>query len=229
MNVRVLVVEDDLSLLKVIGNVFESESYQADLADSGDDGFFQAEQAIYDLIVLDVMLPGMNGIDIVKSLRAKSIQTPIILLTAKDSVEDRVKGLDAGADDYVTKPFAVTELLARTRAVLRRRGNVGPDGEIVCGKLRLAPSTREVYTEEGPLKVTAKEYELLEFLMCNQDQILTRDQIFDRIWGFDSGSASSAVDVYVHLLRKKLAAFGVGQYLHTIRGVGYLFSGEDHV
>lgn len=226
---RVLVVEDDSSLLKVIKNVFESEFFQVDCAETGDDGYYLADQSIYDLIILDVMLPGMSGIQLVKQLRTNSSTVPIILLTAKDSVEDRVAGLDAGADDYVTKPFAVMELLARTRAVLRRKGTIGLEGEMTNGPIRLIPSMRDAFTGGQAMKLTAKEYELLEFFMCNKEQILTRDQIFDRIWGFDSSSASSAVDVYVHYLRKKLAAHECGQFLQTIRGVGYLFKGEPNV
>lgn len=226
---RVLVVEDEPSLQKVIQDVFESESFQTDCAATGDDGYFLAEQAIYDLIVLDIMLPGMSGIDIVKKLREKAIMTPIILLTAKDSLEDRVAGLDAGADDYIVKPFAVSELLARTRAVLRRQGTIHADGLLVCGPIRLVPALRDAFSGEQALKLTTKEYDLLEFFMCNKEQILTREQILHRIWGFDSDTASSAVDVYVHLLRKKLAACGVESFLQTIRGAGYMFKGEPHV
>ncbi|MDF2960655.1 MAG: DNA-binding response regulator [Paenibacillus sp.] len=226
---RVLVVEDDPGLQNVIREVFENESFQTDCADTGDEGYFLAEQAIHDLIVLDIMLPGMNGVEVVKQMRKKSIMTPVILLTAKDSLEDRVAGLDAGADDYIVKPFAVLELLARSRAVLRRRGTLSSDGDLTCGPIRLVPSVKDAFSGEQALKLTAKEYELLEFFLCNKEQILTREQIFDRIWGFNSGTASSAVDVYVHLLRKKLAAYGSDQYLQTIRGVGYLFKGEPYV
>jgi two-component system response regulator CiaR len=226
---RVLVVEDDPSLLKVIGEVFEGEDFQVDRADNGDDGYFLAEQAIYDLLVLDIMLPGMNGLELTRQLRKKGIKTPIILLTAKDSVEDRVNGLDAGADDYVTKPFAIAELLARTRAVLRRRGTIGIEGELVCGRIQLISAQRDALVDQQPMKLTMKEFELLEFMLSNQKQILTRDQIFDRIWGYNSESASSAVDVYVHHLRKKLTACGCGSYLQTIRGVGYLFKGDADV
>lgn len=226
---RVLVVEDDTSLLKVICDIFEGEAFLTDAAETGDDGYYLAQQAIYDLIILDIMLPGMNGIEIVAKLRSQAMLVPIILLTAKDAVEDRVAGLDAGADDYLTKPFAVSELLARSRAVLRRRGTIGQEGELICGPLRLAPTTREAFSREAPLHLTATEYQLLEFFLCNKDQILTRDQIFDRIWGFDSGSATTAVDVYVHHLRKKLTANDAGSYLQTVRGIGYIFKGESHV
>lgn len=228
-SMRVLVVEDDPALLAVIRDVLESEAFQADGAANGDDGYFLAQQAIYDLIVLDIMLPGMNGVEIVRALRKGRIATPVILLTARDSVADRVNGLDAGADDYVTKPFAVVELLARVRAVLRRHGITGVEGELSCGPIRLLATVRDAFVGEQALKLTVKEYELLEFFVSHKEQILTREQIFDRIWGFDSANAASAVDVYVHYLRKKLAVHGVDQYLQTIRGVGYLFKGETHV
>ncbi|MCY9670336.1 response regulator transcription factor [Paenibacillus alginolyticus] len=226
---KILIVEDDLPLLEAIKEIFENESFDTTGTSTGDEGYFLAEQGSYDLILLDVMLPGMNGLEIVKRLRAHQVSTPIIMLTAKDSVEDCVKGLDAGADDYVTKPFAVTVLLARVRSVLRRRGSVDLDGKISCGPIQLVSSLRDAYVDEQPLKLSPKEYELLEFFLCNKEQILSRDQIFERIWGFDSESASTAVDVYVHLLRKKLAPYGGDLYLKTIRGVGYLFKGDSNV
>ncbi|GMK40305.1 DNA-binding response regulator [Paenibacillus sp. CCS19] len=226
---RVLVVEDDPELLRIIRDVFEDEAFLTDGEETGDDGLYAAEQMIHDLIVLDVMLPGMSGIEIVKRLRERSIGVPIILLTAKDSVEDLVNGLNAGADDYVTKPFAVAELLARARAVLRRRGALGAEGEVSCGVVRLVPSERDGYAGGQPLRLTAKEYELLEFLLCNQERILTRDQIFDRIWGFESDAATTAVDVYVHHLRKKLEAHDADGLIRTVRGIGYMVKGENHV
>ncbi|WP_434748445.1 response regulator transcription factor [Paenibacillus amylolyticus] len=226
---RVLVVEDDPSLLNVILEIFEQESFLVDGAETGDEGYYMAEQAIYDLIILDVMLPGLGGVDIVKKLRSQSNRVPIILVTARDAVEDRVAGLDAGADDYVTKPFAVSELLARTRAVLRRHGTLDQEGELVWGSIRLMPAVRDACNGEHVLQLTATEYKLLEFFICNKDQILTREQIFDRVWGFDSGSATSAVDVYIHHLRKKLAGTGADHSLRTVRGIGYLFKGEPHV
>lgn len=226
---RVLVVEDDADLLKIVRDVFEDEGFATDGVGTGDEGYYLAEPSVHDLIVLDVMLPGMSGIEIVKRLRARSVHVPIILLTARDAVEDRVEGLDAGADDYVAKPFAVAELLARARSVLRRRGNIGLEGDLECGSVRLSPSTRSALVRETPLQLTIKEYELLEYFLCNVGRILTREQIFDRVWGFDSSSGLTAVDVYVHHLRKKLAAMGAGTMLRTIRGIGYLFSGEPNV
>lgn len=226
---RVLVVEDDPSLLKVIREIFEQESFLVDGAETGDEGYYMAEQAIYDLLILDVMLPGIGGVDIVRKLRSQLNRVPIILVTARDAVEDRVAGLDAGADDYVNKPFAVTELLARTRAVLRRHGTIDQEGELIWNSIRLIPAVRDASYQEHMLQLTATEYKLLEFFLCNKDQILTREQIFDRVWGFNSSSATSAVDVYIHHLRKKLTGTGADQALHTVRGIGYLFKGEPHV
>ncbi|MNH83204.1 Response regulator ArlR [compost metagenome] len=225
---RILVVEDDISLLKVIRDIFESEDFITDGADTGEEGLYLAEQGIHDLIVLDVMLPGISGIEIVKKLRAQSILIPIILVTAKDAVEDRVAGLDFGADDYITKPFAVSELLARSRAVLRRRGTIGHERYLTYGPIRLVPAARDAVNGDNPLNLTATEYALLEFFLCNKDQILTREQIFDRVWGFNSGSATSAVDVYIHHLRKKLVPQGIDSCLRTVRGVGYMLTGEPH-
>ncbi|MGG1550214.1 response regulator transcription factor [Paenibacillus ferrarius] len=226
---KVLVLEDDLDLLKAILEIFDNESFETTGVSKGDDGYFLAEQGGYDLIILDVMLPILSGLEIVKRLRKQQVLTPVIMLTAKDSVEDCVNGLDAGADDYITKPFSTSILLARARAALRRRSSGDLDGNLTCGPIVLAVSLRDAFVDEQSLKLTPKEYELFEFFLRNKDQILSRDQIFERIWGFDSDSASSAVDVYVHHLRKKLAPYEGDLFLKTIRGVGYLLKGEPHV
>jgi DNA-binding response OmpR family regulator len=167
------------------------------------------------------MLPGMNGLSIVKKLRNQSMVTPILFLTAMDSVEDRVSGLDSGADDYLVKPFAITELLARVRALLRRQGAMGTEGELSYSIISIKPKLHDAFVDGIPLQLTIKEFELLEFLVLNNEQILTREQIFDRIWGFDSDTASGIVDLYVHYLRKKMNIHGCDYLLHTVRGVGY--------
>ena len=220
---KILVVEDDQPLLKTIISILEEEFYDVDFAVDGDNGLFLAERSIYDLLIFDIMLPQISGLLIVKELRIKDIHTPVLLLTAKDSVQDRVNGLDAGADDYLVKPFAVEELLARVRALLRRNRTVDED-ELRYGPISLRPSEHAGFVDGKPLKLTIKEYELLEYLLYNREQILTREQIFNRIWGFDSKAALSMVDVYVHFLRKKLSQ--CGKYIHTIRGVGYVFRRE---
>lgn len=224
-NVRILVVEDDRPLLSAIVAVFKEEGYQVDEADAGDEGLYLAEQGIYDLLVLDIMLPGMDGLSIIGELRRKGKKTPILLLTAKDSVEDRVTGLDVGADDYLVKPFAVPELLARARALLRRHGGVGCEGELVYGPVSLRARAQDGFVGERPLQLTIKEYELLEYFMVNAEQIVTREQVFDRIWGFDSDTSLGIVDLYVHYLRKKLAPHGCEHMIQTVRGVGFMLKG----
>jgi two-component system response regulator CiaR len=218
---RILVVEDDLPLRKVITDLFEEEAYQVDGTDSGDDGLFLAEQGIYDLLVFDIMLPGMNGLSIVKKLRNQSMVTPVLFLTAMDSVEDRVHGLDAGADDYLVKPFAVSELLARVRALLRRQGAMGAEGDIYYSMISIKPKLHDAFVGDIPMQLTIKEFELMEYLVLNNEQILTREQIFDRIWGIDSDTANGIVDLYIHYLRKKMSLHNCDHLLHTVRGVGY--------
>ncbi len=219
---KILVVEDDQPLLETIISILKEESYEVDFAVDGDNGLFLAKQNIYDLLICDIMLPQRSGLVIVKELRNNEIHIPVLFLTAKDSVQDRVNGLDAGADDYLVKPFAVAELLARVRALLRRKRTVEEE-EIRYGPISLRQSEHDGFVDGKPLKLTIKEYELLEYLLYNREQILTREQIFDRVWGFDSEAAISIVDVYVHFLRKKLAQSGYGQYIQTVRGVGYVF------
>jgi len=219
---RILVIEDDRSLLDAVTTLLKEEAYQVDEADNGSDGLYFAQQRVHDLIVLDVMLPGMSGLSVLSELRVQGITTPILLLTARDSVEDRVKGLDGGADDYLVKPFATPELLARIRVLLRRLSLGAPDGELQYGQLTVKCPFMEGYVSGEPLKLTLKEYELLEYLLLNREQILTKNQLLDRVWGIDSEAGLGVVDVYVHYLRKKLAPSGCDRYIHTIRGVGYM-------
>jgi two-component system response regulator CiaR len=219
---RILVVEDDRPLRDAVVTVLKEEAYQVDEADNGLDGLYLAEQRIHDLIVLDIMLPGMNGLSVLGTLRSKGIELPILLLTAWDSVEDRVKGLDSGADDYLVKPFATPELLARIRVLLRRQSQGAPDGELKYGQLSVKCQMMEGYANGEPLKLTLKEYELMEYLLLKREQILTKEQLLDRVGGIDTGAGLGVIDVYVHYLRKKLAPSGYDRYIHTIRGVGYL-------
>lgn len=222
---KILVVEDDHSLLGLVSSVLKEEGYHVDSATSGDEGLMLAEQNVYDALILDIMLPEIDGLSIVKKLRSEANRTPVLFLTARDSVEDRVKGLDVGADDYLVKPFAINELVARVRALLRRTKGE-PDGDIAYGPISLQPNAHDGFAGENPLNLTVKEYELLEFFLRNYEQILLREQIFNRIWGFDSESGINVVDVYVHYLRKKLAVYGCGDFIKTIRGVGYMLKGD---
>lgn len=219
---RILVVEDDAAVLDVIVRALHDEGYHTDSARSGDEGWILADQGVYDLVLLDIMLPELDGISVVRRLRGEADHVPILLLTARDSVIDRVQGLDAGADDYLVKPFAVSELLARVRALLRRSGGLDADAGIHYKELSLRPSTHDAFVGDAPLRLTVKEYELLEFLIRNSERILTREQIFDRVWGFDADTGLHIVEVYIHYLRKKLAEFDYDRFVHNVRGVGYM-------
>jgi two-component system response regulator CiaR len=221
-SMRILVVEDELPLLQTIQTLLQEEGYQVDPTGCGEEGCYLAEQGIYDLVVLDRMLPGMDGVKIVQTLRAKQVVTPILFLTARDSIEDMVKGLDSGADDYMTKPFGVPELLARVRALLRRRGGIENEDRLEYDQLVLTGRTKEAAIAGQPLDLTLKEFELFEYLLRNRGQILTREQICLRVWGLDSDVGSNVVDVYVFYLRKKLKPFDYDHMIHTIRNVGYI-------
>jgi two-component system response regulator CiaR len=224
---RILVVEDDRPLLDSVVMVLKEEAYQVDEALNGLDGLYLAQQRIHDLIVLDIMLPGQDGLTVLSTLRSEGMTIPILLLTARDSVEDRVHGLDIGADDYIVKPFATPELLARIRVLLRRQSGGAPDGELNYGRLSVKCQLMEGYANGEPLKLTVKEFELMEYLLINREQILTKEQLLDRVWGIDTGAGLGVIDVYVHYLRKKLAPSGCDRYIRTIRGVGYLLKEES--
>jgi len=223
---RILIVEDEKSLLKGMTSIFEEEGYMVMTADNGADGLYLAEHNIFDLLVLDIMMPELDGISLLQALREQDIDVPVILLTAKESVQDRVIGLDSGADDYLVKPFASPELLARARVLLRRRGIMKRSGHVAYRDIELIPKSREGFVAGMPLKLSEKEFDLLEFFVMNHDQILTREQIFDRVWGFDSEANLGVVDLYVHYVRKKLAAADRGGYIQTLRGVGFIFGVE---
>ncbi|AXI32290.1 DNA-binding response regulator [Priestia megaterium] len=224
---RVLVVEDDASLLHGIVEGLKEEGYEVDCASEGDEGLFLAEQNIYDALILDIMLPGMTGLDILKKLRKQKVLTKVIFLTAKDSVEDRVKGLDYGADDYLVKPFAMAELFARLRVMLRDLQ--AEEGMISYGPISIREANHEVMINGSALTLTIKEFQLLEYFIRNKEQILIRDQIFNRVWGFTSDVGVGVVDVYVHHLRKKLQPFNCDNYVRTVRGVGFMLKGQEHV
>ena len=219
---RILVIEDDDVLREAVISLLSEEDYTVEEASTGDDGLYLAEHGIHDLLVLDIMLPGINGIDIVKTLRMHGSTVPILLLTARDSVDDRVLGLEAGADDYLIKPFALKELLARIKALIRRKGNLAVEGELSYGGITLVSRIRDGFAGNQALGLGSKEYDILEFLILNKEQILTRDQIFDRVWGYDSEAARSIVDLYIHYLRKKLAPHGFDTQIQTVRGTGFI-------
>ncbi|WP_371378161.1 response regulator transcription factor [Sporomusa aerivorans] len=220
---RILVVEDDNPLREAIVSLLKEENYLVDEAGDGDEGLYFAQQGIYDLLILDIMLPGVTGLEIVKQVRSGDSTVPILLLTARDSVADRVFGLETGADDYLVKPFAIQELLARIKALIRRSGSMANDGKISYGGVMIDSKMRDGFITDQALGLTTKEYDLLEFLILNKEQILTREQIFDRVWGFESETTMSVVDLYIHYLRKKLAPSGYDSLLRTVRGAGFMF------
>lgn len=219
---KILVVEDDSILREAVVTLLREEGYSVDEESSGDEGLYMAEQYIHDLLVLDIMLPEVSGLDIVKKVRSNGSTVPILLLTARDSVDDRVIGLETGADDYLVKPFAIRELLARIKALIRRNSSIGFEGDLNYGSLTIKSKLRDVYAGDKALGLTTKEYDLLEFLVINKEQILTKDQIFDRIWGLESDTTISIVDLYIHYLRKKLAPHGLDGIIQTVRGAGFM-------
>jgi DNA-binding response OmpR family regulator len=222
---RLLVVEDDPTTLKFISQGLTEAGYAVDVADDGETGLGYASVAPYDVIVLDIMLPGMNGIELLQTLRHRRISTPVLLLTARDAIDDRVKGLDSGGDDYLVKPFAFSELLARIRAVLRRPP-LQTDNILHVGDLEMDTARREVRRANRVIRLSPREFALLEYLMRNPRQVLTRTQISERVWNFDFYNESNAVDVYIGYLRRKIDKGFDQPLIQTVRGVGYLISSE---
>jgi len=219
---RILLVEDEKRMAQALCEILRLEKYEVDYCADGKSGLSAVESDIYDIIILDVMLPGMNGFEIAKNARKIGIRTPILMLTAKGEVEDKVTGLDSGADDYLTKPFMTQELLARLRA-LGRRGINTPDGTLSFGDIRLDTSTFTLScTLNGQnVKLSEKEYRILEYLIANQGQILTCEQFAVKIWGFDSDAEYNNVEVYMSFTRKKLAFVGAKTEIKAVRGIGY--------
>lgn len=224
MKERILIIEDDEAILKVLRRALVYEGYQVDTALDGETGLILARDYHPDLVVIDWMLPGMDGLEVCQRLRATG-KIPIMMLTAKDTVQDRVQGLDAGADDYVVKPFDLEELTARIRALMRR---TLPDRSVVLtfGDLTLDTSTRLATRKGRVISLTAKEYDLLELFMRHPRQVLTREVIFERVWGYDFGGESNVLDVYIRYLRQKLETEGETRLIHTARGVGYVLREE---
>ncbi|KXG09977.1 Response regulator ArlR [Anoxybacillus sp. P3H1B] len=220
---RLLIVEDNVDLLQSIIQILNDE-FTVDSATNGEEGLFLARQNIYDAIILDVMLPEIDGFAIVQKMRAEEIQTPVLFLTAKDSLEDRVKGLDFGGDDYLVKPFQAAELKARLRALLRRSGSLTTNQTLRYRGIELLGKEKDIKVDDHFIRLTAKQYELLEYLINNKGTILTKEQIYDRVWGFDSDTTIAIVEVFIHHLRKKLEPFGYHTDIKTIRGVGYMLA-----
>jgi two-component system, OmpR family, response regulator MprA len=223
---RVLVVDDEPALREALQSSLEFEGYRVGLAGDGQAALETLEREPYELVLLDVMMPRLDGLTACRRLRAAGNQVPVLMLTARDAVGDRVSGLDAGADDYLVKPFELDELLARVRALLRRGALAAPaaegSGVLAFGDLRMDVAGREVTRAGIPLELTRTEYLLLELFMVHPRQVLTRDQILSEVWGFDFEPSSNSLDVYVMYLRRKTELAGLPRLIHTVRGVGYV-------
>jgi two-component system response regulator MprA len=219
---RLLLVDDDESIRTSLGRALELEGYRIETADHGDAALDQLERDSFDAVLLDVMMPGRTGLEVAQTMRSTGDTTPILMLTARHEITDRVAGLDAGADDYLPKPFSLDELLARIRALLRRSGVSDSGDSLVLADLVIEPSSRRAFRGDRELHLTRTEFDLLELLVFNADIVLERDLILDRIWGLDFATSSNSIEVYVGYLRRKTEAEGEPRLIHTVRGVGYV-------
>lgn len=219
---RILIVEDELSLAEALTQILIKNNYTVDAVNDGESGLDNALSNIYDLIILDIMLPKMDGISILKNIREEGISTPIILLTARGEISDKVLGLDSGADDYLAKPFASEELLARIRAISRRKGEVLQDNTLKFGDLQLNISTLKLTKGSKEIKLILKECQLLELLIMRNNLVSSKELIIEKLWGFDSEVEHNHVEVYISFLRKKLTYLNSKVTINTVRGVGYI-------
>ena len=220
---KILVVDDERAVRESLRRALELEGYEIELAADGREALSRLMEngdSQPDAVILDVLMPGVDGLEVCRRLRRGGSSVPVLMLTARDEIESRVSGLDAGADDYVTKPFALEELLARVRALLRRTSDT-PDDILRFADLELDPGTREVRRSGQVIELTRTEFALLELFMTNPRQVLTRSIIFERVWGYDFGFASNSLDVYIGYLRRKTEAGGLPRLIQTVRGVGY--------
>ncbi len=218
---KLLLVEDEVQLSEALSQILIKNNYSVDAVYDGDDGLNYGLTDIYDVIILDIMLPKLNGLQVLRMLRKKGISTPIILLTAKDSVEDKVTGLDLGADDYLPKPFSSEELLARLRALTRRKGEVINDNILDFGDIRLNLSTYDLECKNNSITLTLKEFDILHYFMQRPKSIVSKDDLITKLWGFDSEADHNNIEVYISFLRKKLTHIDSSVKISTIRRVGY--------
>jgi len=221
---KILVVEDEEALAEALSEILKRNKYSVDTVYDGEDALDYGLTDIYDCIILDIMLPKMNGIDVLKCLRKRKISTPVLLLTAKSDTEDKINGLDSGADDYLTKPFVSGELLARVRSLTRRKGEVVTD-EFTFGDIALNKSTFSLSRDEQYLKLSLKEYQIMELLIANPRQLIPKERFIEKIWGYESDVEYNNVEVYISFLRKKLSAIGSNVTIKTARGIGYFLEG----
>lgn len=226
MKRNILIIEDEAKIARFVELELSHEGYVCDKAEDGRKGLEMAESGAYDLVLLDIMLPELNGLEVLRRLR-KTSDVPVIVLTARDAVMDKVSGLDMGADDYVTKPFAIEELLARIRLALRRGGaSKTKEDLLVCGPLSLSVPRHEVRWDGSEIDLTSREFSLLQTLLENKNVVLSRDSLLEKVWGYDYMGETNVVDVYVRYLRNKIAAAGGENVIQTVRGVGYVIRDE---
>lgn len=226
---KILVVEDDVKIARFIELELKHEGFTVETAHDGRSGLEKALEGDFDLLILDIMLPGLNGMEVCRRIRLNS-DIPIVMLTAKDDTMDKVMGLDFGADDYMTKPFAIEELLARIRRIFRKNAQqpTTPTNTFVSGKLKIDYNQYTAYYDQNPIELTKTEFDLLHYLAENRNIALTREQILDKVWGYDYFGETKIVDVYIRYLRSKIDDCYQAKFIHTVRGVGYLFKDEDH-
>lgn len=224
---KLLIIEDDRMLSRAIVRSLEAH-YNVDQAFDGEEGLFYAAHDVYDLVVLDVMLPKRDGFSVLDALRGQGVNTPVLMLTARGTTADKLRGLRAGADDYLTKPFDRDELIARIEAILRRATGRQIVTVIQYKGLALHTQTKQAFVDGEPVALKGKQYDVLEYLVSHEGSLISKTRLFDKVWGFMSDTSSNVVEVYVSALRKALAPFGYDTYLTTIRGAGYLFGEVDH-
>ena len=223
---KILIVEDELRLAEALSQIMQEQKYQVDVANNGNDGLDYALFGDYDVIVLDVMLPGKDGFEVVRSMRAAKVKTPVIMLNARDDVRDKIRGLDKGADDYMTKPFVPEELLARIRALSRRQGEVVIE-EMTMEDLTLSLSTNDLSCGAKSIHLAYKEFEIMKILLSNQKSIVSKEMLISKVWGDDSDAEDNNVEAYISFLRKKLSFLGSRVQISTIRKVGYRLEAAD--
>ncbi|CAH1852301.1 response regulator transcription factor [Convivina praedatoris] len=224
--IKILLIEDDVNLSDNIVGFLQDFADVTAVAD-GLDGEFEAQEAPYDLIISDLMLPGESGLEVIKNIRDNHIETPVLILTAKTSLDDKIEGFNVGADDYLTKPFHREELLVRVKALLRRSGVYSEDNTIAVGDVLINLENRGVQVHGKPVKLVGKEFDILTYLSQNKNIIVTRDQIFDRIWGIDSDTTINVVNIYLNNLRRKLEAVGQSGLIKTLRNIGFILEVPD--
>ena len=218
---KLLYAEDEPAMAEAVTDILEYHIFSVDTVYNGIDGLDNALTGVYDCIILDIMLPGMNGLEVLSNLRAEKVNTPVLLLTARSEVEDKINGLDCGADDYLTKPFVTGELLARVRAMTRRKGEILDEGKMDFNGLQLNKNTCALSWQGSDVKLSLKEYQIMELLIANPRQILPKERIIEKIWGYESDVEYNNIEVYISFLRKKLSSISAPVQIKTARGIGY--------